>query len=146
MRLVNILMIEDNPADVRLTKEALKQSKIIKSWNDVNDGVKALSFLRKEGIYKNKPNPDLIILDLNMPMKDGRELLAELKEDHNFKHIPVVILTASKAEDDIVNCYNSHANCYITKPVEFNQFIKFVKCIEDFWLSTVRLPPHKNFG
>lgn len=146
MRLVNILMIEDNPADVRLTKEALKQSKIIKSWNDVNDGVKALSFLRKEGIYKNKPNPDLIILDLNMPMKDGRELLAELKEDHNFKHIPVVILTASKAEDDIVNCYNSHANCYITKPVEFNQFIKFVKYIEDFWLSTVRLPPHKNFG
>ncbi len=145
MRQVNILMIEDNPGDVRLTKEALKQSKIVKTWNDVNDGVKALSFLRKEGIYKNKPDPDLIILDLNMPKKDGRELLVEIKEDHKFKHIPVVILTTSKAEDDIVNCYNSHANCYITKPVELNQFIKLVKSIEDFWFSIVNLPPNNNF-
>lgn len=146
MRLVNILLVEDNPGDVRLTKEDLKQSKIIKSLNVVNDGIKVLLFLRKEGICKTKPNPDLIILDLNMPKKDGRELLVDIKEDQNFKHIPVVILTASKTEEDVVSCYKSHANCYFTKPVELNQFIKFVKYIEYFWFSTVKLPPHKSFG
>ena len=139
------MLIEDNPGDVRLTKEALKEGKLINNLHVVEDGVEALAFLRKEGNYKNEPLPDLILLDLNLPKKDGRELLAEIKEDEHFKQIPVVVLTTSKAEADIIQSYESHANCYITKPVDMNQFIKIVEYVEFFWSSLVKLPPNKNF-
>ena len=144
-RPVEILLIEDNPGDVRLTKEALKEGKLINNLHVVEDGVEGLAFLRKEGNYKNEPLPDLILLDLNLPKKDGRELLAEIKEDEHFKQIPVVVLTTSKAEADIIQSYESHANCYITKPVDMNQFIKIVQSIEHFWFSIVKLPPNENF-
>jgi len=144
-RPVEILLIEDNPGDVRLTKEALKEGKIINNLHVTEDGVEALAYLRKQGKFKNEPLPDLILLDLNLPRKDGRELLVEIKEDQNFKHIPVVVLTTSKAEADIIKSYESHANCYITKPVDMNQFIKIVKSIEFFWFSIVKLPPNENF-
>ena len=145
MRPVEILLIEDNPADVRLTKEALKEGKLINNLHVTEDGVEALAYLRKQGKFKNEPLPDLILLDLNLPRKDGRELLVEIKEDQHFKHIPVVILTTSKAETDIIKSYESHANCYITKPVDMNQFIKIVKSIEHFWFYIVKLPPNENF-
>ena len=145
MRPVEILLIDDNPGDVRLTREALKEGKLINNLHVVEDGIEALACLRKQGKFKNEPLPDLILLDLNLPIKDGRELLTEIKEDQHFKLIPVVVLTTSIAEADIIKSYESHANCYITKPVYMNQFIKIVKSIEYFWFSIVKLPPNENF-
>jgi len=140
-RPVEILLVEDNPGDVRLTMEALKEGKLSNGLHVVEDGVEALAFLRKEGKYTQAPHPDLILLDLNLPKKDGREVLAEIKEDPDLKRIPVVILTTSKAEEDILRTYDLHANCYVTKPVELEQFMTIVKLIEEFWLTIVKLPP-----
>jgi CheY-like chemotaxis protein len=139
---VEILLVEDNPGDVRLTKEALKESKIINNLNVVMDGVEALAYLKNEREYKEKPRPELILLDLNLPKKDGRELLADIKSDTNLSRIPVVILTTSEADEDILRTYELHANCYITKPVDIEQFIKVVKSVGDFWFSIVKLPPN----
>jgi len=138
---VEILLVEDNPGDVRLTIEALKESKILNNLNVVDDGIEAMAYLNKEGKYKDRPHPDLIILDLNLPRKDGREVLEEIKEHKNFKRIPIVILTISEAEEDILKTYQLHANCFITKPVDINQFIKVVKSVSNFWFSIVKLPP-----
>lgn len=140
-KIVDILLVEDNPGDVRLAQEALKESKVRNKLFIVEDGVEAMSFLHQQGKYKSAPRPDLILLDLNLPKKSGREVLAEVKTDENLKRIPVVVLTVSKAEEDIIKCYDHHANCYITKPLDFNQFIEVTKSIEDFWLTIVRLPP-----
>jgi two-component system, chemotaxis family, response regulator Rcp1 len=137
---IEILLVEDNPGDVRLTREALKDGKIINNLHVAQDGVEALAFLRREGKYHNAVRPELILLDLNLPKKDGREVLAEIKADMALKRIPVVILTSSAAEQDIVKSYNLHANCYVTKPVDLDQFINVVKCIEHFWLTVVKLP------
>ncbi len=142
---VEILLIEDNPGDVRLTIEALKESKIMNNMHVADDGIEAMSFLKKEGIYKDKPRPDLIILDLNLPRKDGREVLGEIKSEDSLKQIPIVILTTSEAEEDIIKSYELHANCYITKPVDMEQFIKVVKSVGDFWFSIVMLPPGDVF-
>ncbi len=141
---IEILLVEDNPGDVRLTKEALKEGKVANQINVVMDGIEAMAFLRREGRYANAPTPDLILLDLNLPKKNGREVLAEIKMDSNLKHIPVVVLTTSQAEKDIIMTYNMHANCYITKPVDFDQFISVVKSIENFWFTVVKLPPKEN--
>ena len=135
-----ILLVEDNPGDVRLTREALKEGKILNNVSVVGDGVEALAFLRREGKHTNAVRPDLILLDLNLPKKDGREVLAEIKADPTLKKIPVVILTTSAAEQDVLKTYDLHANCYITKPVDLEQFIKVVQLIEDFWLTIARLP------
>jgi len=135
-----ILLVEDNPGDVRLTREALKEGKVLNHLNVVDDGVEALAFLRREDKYANAVRPDLILLDLNLPKKDGREVLAEIKADAGLKKIPVVILTTSAAEQDILKTYDLHANCYITKPVDLEQFIKIVRLIEDFWFTIARLP------
>ncbi|MBI5249604.1 MAG: response regulator [Desulfomonile tiedjei] len=137
---IEILLVEDNPGDVRLTKEALKEGKILNNLSVVPDGIEALAFLRREGRYENAPRPELILLDLNLPKKDGREVLAEIKQDPSLKIIPVVVLTSSAAEQDIIKSYKLHANCYITKPVDFDQFIEVVKSIEHFWLVIVRRP------
>ena len=139
-KLVEILLVEDNPGDVRLTQEAFKEDKLKNKLSVVNDGEEAMAFLRREGQYADAPRPDIILLDLNMPKKDGREVLAEIKEDPELKRIPVVILTTSKAEEDILRTYDLHANCYITKPVDLSQFMTIVKYIKDFWLSIVKLP------
>ena len=136
-----MLLVEDNPGDVDLAREALADSKIHNQLLVVDDGVKAMEFLRREGPYTSAPRPDLILLDLNLPRKDGRAVLAEIKSDDNLKRIPVVILTSSKAEKDILQSYNLHANCYISKPIDLNQFMLVVKSIESFWLSMVVLPP-----
>ena len=141
---IEILLVEDNPGDVRLTIEALKEGKVANKINVAVDGIEALAFLRREGKYENAPKPDLILLDLNLPKKNGREVLAEIKMNTHLKCIPVVILTSSQAEKDIVTTYNLHANCYITKPVDFDQFIKVVKSIENFWFSVVKLPPKEE--
>lgn len=141
---IEILLVEDNPGDVRLTKEALKEGKVANQINVVMDGMEAMAFLRHEGKYKNAPIPDMILLDLNLPKKNGREVLAEIKMDSKLKHIPVVVLTTSQAEKDIIMTYNMHANCYITKPVDFDQFISVVKSIENFWFTVVKLPPKEN--
>ncbi|MHA1104883.1 MAG: response regulator [Promethearchaeota archaeon] len=145
IRPVEILLVEDNPGDIRLTKEAMKEAKIINNLNVVEDGVEALAYLRKKGKYKNANRPDLILLDLNLPKKNGREVLDDIKQDKNLKLIPVVILTVSRAEEDIFKTYELHANCFITKPVDMDQFIKVVKSIEQFWFSIAKLPPNKNF-
>jgi len=137
---VEILLIEDNPGDIRLTIEALKDAKIHNNLTVANDGVEALMILRCQGKYFGMFRPDIILLDLNLPKKDGREVLAEIKADEQLKSIPVVILTTSKAEQDILKAYQLHANCYITKPVDLNQFMEVVKSIENFWLSIVKLP------
>ena len=133
-------MAEDSPDDVILTQEALLETKMHINLNVVNDGVEAMRFLRREGEYADSPRPDLILLDLNMPRKDGREVLAEIKSDDDLKTIPVVVLTTSRADQDIVSAYSLHANCYVTKPVDLNQFITVVQSIEDFWISIVKLP------
>ena len=138
---IDILVVEDNPGDARLIKEVLNDNKVYSSLYIVNDGVEAMNFLHHEGKYKDVSIPDLIILDLNLPRKDGREVLAEIKADVKLKHIPIVIMTISQAEEDILKSYNLHANCFITKPIDLNQFIKVVKSIEDFWFSIVKLPP-----
>jgi two-component system, chemotaxis family, response regulator Rcp1 len=139
-RPIEILLIEDNPGDVRLTQECLKKSKVANQLNIAEDGVEALAILHREGQYATAPFPDLILLDLNLPRKDGRELLAEIKGDKALRRIPVVILTSSDAEADIYKSYDLHANCFITKPIIFEDFIKVITAIEDFWLSLVRLP------
>ena len=139
-RPVEILLVEDNPGDVRLTEEALKEGKVLNNIHLANDGVEAVSFLQQEGKYTDAVRPDLILLDLNLPKKDGREVLMEIKKDEALRRIPVVVLTTSRAEEDIIRTYDYHANCYITKPVDFDQFIKVIKSIEDFWLSVVKLP------
>ena len=141
VRPVEILMVEDNAGDARLTEEALKDSKVINNLHHARDGVEAMEFLRREGKHKNAPVPDIILLDLNLPRKDGREVLAELKAMPRLKNIPVVVLTTSDAEQDIVMSYNLHANCYITKPVDLDKFIEIIRGIENFWLSIVKLPP-----
>jgi chemotaxis family two-component system response regulator Rcp1 len=138
---IEILLVEDNPGDVRLTVEALKDAKVHNNLHVAEDGVEAMAFLRREGKYAGVPRPDLILLDLNLPKKDGREVLAEIKEDPDLRRIPVVILTVSRAEEDILRSYDLHANCYITKPVNLDQFLKVVKSIEDFWFTIVKLPP-----
>jgi CheY-like chemotaxis protein len=137
---IEILLVEDNAGDVRLTMEALKDGKVLNHLSVAQDGEEALAFLHKEGPYANAPCPDLILLDLNLPKKDGREVLLEIKNDEPLKHIPVVVLTTSNADKDILRTYELHANCYITKPVDFEQFTKVVKSIEDFWLTIVKLP------
>ncbi len=137
---IDILVVEDNPGDARLIKEVLNEQKIYNSLFIVSDGVEAMNFLRNKGKYKDSPKPDLIILDLNLPKKDGREVLADIKADDDLKRIPVVIMTISQAEADILKSYNLHANCYITKPIDLNQFIKVIKTIEEFWFSIVKLP------
>jgi CheY-like chemotaxis protein len=139
-RPVEILLVEDSPGDVRLTKEALKEGKVLNNLNVVGDGVEALAFLRREGPYVNMTRPDLVLLDLNLPKKDGREVLEAIKNDPDLKRIPVVILTTSSAEKDVLKSYDLHANCYVTKPVDFEQFITVVKSVEDFWLTVVKLP------
>jgi CheY-like chemotaxis protein len=140
-RPIEILLVEDNPGDVRLTMEALRDAKVHNRVHVAPDGVEALAFLRQEGKHAGAPRPDLILLDLNLPRKDGREVLAEIKADERLKHIPVVILTTSRAEQDILKSYDLHANCYVTKPVDLDQFIAVVRSIEDFWLTVVALPP-----
>jgi CheY-like chemotaxis protein len=140
IRPIEILLIEDNPGDVRLTIEALKDSKIRNRLSVVKEGVEAMTFLRQQAQYADAPRPDLILLDLNLPRKDGREVLAEIKQDSKLKSIPVVILTTSDAKPDIVRAYDLHANCYITKPVDLDQFMHIVQSIEEFWLTIVRLP------
>jgi CheY-like chemotaxis protein len=141
---IDILVVEDNPGDARLIQEVLNDKKVFNSLYLVNDGVEALNFLRKKGIYSGMPKPDLIILDLNLPKKDGREVLAEIKSDDDLKHIPVVIMTISQAEEDILKTYNLHANCYITKSIDLNDFIRVIKSIEEFWFSIVKLPPKND--
>ncbi len=140
-RPIEILMVEDNPGDIRLCVEALKEGKVRNRMHTVGDGEEALAFLRRQGPYAKAPRPDLILLDLNLPKKTGQEVLAEIKEDPDLRRIPVVILTVSQAEADILKTYNLHANCYITKPVDLDRFIEVVKSIEDVWLTVVMLPP-----
>ena len=140
-RPIEILLVEDNPGDIRLTREGLKEGRIFNNLSVVEDGVEAMAFLRRKGEYADAPHPDLILLDLNLPKKDGREVLKEIKSDPKLRRIPVVILTTSRAQEDIMDTYDQHANCYITKPVDFDQFVNVVKSIENFWLTIVRLPP-----
>ena len=140
-RPIVILMVEDNPGDVRLTVEALKEGKVRNILHTVEDGEEAMKFLRRQGTYAKAPRPDLVLLDLNLPKKNGREVLAEIKADPELRRIPVVILTVSKAEQDIVKTYDLHANCYINKPVDLEQFLTVVQSIENFWLTVVKLPP-----
>ncbi|HEX7219887.1 MAG TPA: response regulator [Burkholderiales bacterium] len=139
---IEILLVEDNPGDVRLTKEALKEGKVYSNLHTVKDGVEAMEYLRREGKYKDVPRPDIILLDLNLPRKDGREVLEEIKRDEKLKRIPVVVLTTSKAEEDVLRTYNLHANCYVTKPVDLEKFMVVVKTIDSFWLTVVTLPPN----
>jgi chemotaxis family two-component system response regulator Rcp1 len=141
---IEILLVEDNPGDVRLTKEALKVGKVYSNLHTVKDGVEAMEFLRRQGRFKGVPRPDIILLDLNLPRKDGREVLEEIKSDDEFKRIPVVVLTTSKAEEDVLRTYNLHANCYVTKPVDLEKFMVVVKTIDSFWLTVVTLPPAGN--
>ena len=137
---IRILLVEDSPGDVRLTIEALKDGKVRNDLSIVGDGVEALAFLNGEGKYAEAPRPDLILLDLNLPRMDGRELLAIIKQDEHLKRIPVVVLTTSEAEADVLRVYDLNANCYITKPVDLDKFITVIKAIEDFWLTIVKLP------
>ena len=139
-RPINILLVEDNPGDVRLTLEAFKDGKVHNKMSVVEDGMEAMAFLRREGKYTDEVCPDLILLDLNLPKKDGREVLAEIKQDPKLRSIPVVILTTSDAESDIAKTYDLHANCYITKPIDLGQFIDVVKYVDYFWLAIVKLP------
>ncbi len=137
---IEILLVEDNPADARLTMEALKDGKVKNNLAMVPDGVEAMAYLRNQGKYAGAVRPDLILLDLNLPKKDGREVLAEVKSDPALRSIPVVVMTVSKAEEDIIKSYDLHANCYVNKPVDFEQFMRVVRTIEDFWLTIVKLP------
>jgi len=139
-RQVQILLVEDNPGDARLMKETLRDAKMLIKLDVVGDGVEAMAFLRQGGKYTSAPRPDLILLDLNLPKKDGREVLAEIKQDPGLKRIPVVVLTISNAEEDILKMYNLYANAYVTKPLNLEQFAKITKAIEDFWFTVVKLP------
>jgi chemotaxis family two-component system response regulator Rcp1 len=137
---IEILLVEDNPGDVRLTQEVVRDSKLINRLWTVTDGEQATDFLKRRGAYVDAVRPDLILLDLNLPRKDGRQLLAEIKADLDLRRIPVVIVTSSQAEEDILKTYDLHANCYVTKPVDLDRFVEVVKSIEDFWISIVKLP------
>jgi len=139
-RAAEFLLVEDNPGDVRLTCEALTESKVKNNLNIVGDGMEAMAFLHREGKYADAPRPDVILLDLNLPKKNGLEVLAEIKADPNLKRIPVVIITSSEAEQDVLRTYDLHVNCYVNKPVDLEQFIKVVQSIETFWLTIVKLP------
>ena len=141
-RPIEILLVEDNEGDARLAKEALSDAKVANNLAWVKDGVEAIAYLRGEGEYKGTVRPDVMLLDLNLPKKDGREVLAEIKQDPDLRRIPVVILTVSEAQEDIVKSYDLHANCYIRKPIDLDQFIKVVRAIESFWLTIVKLPPN----
>jgi len=144
LRPIEVLLVEDNPGDVRLTQEALREGSIMTNLSVVPDGVEALSYLRQAAPYGERVRPDLVLLDLNLPRKNGNEVLQEIKADNNLRRIPVVILTTSKAEQDVFKSYDLHANCYIHKPVDFEQFTRVVRSIEDFWFSLVMLPPESN--
>jgi CheY-like chemotaxis protein len=137
---IEILLVEDNPGDARLTLEAFKDAKVLNKLTVLNDGAEALAYLGRKGQYAKSVKPDLILLDLNLPKKDGREVLAEIKADEHLKKIPVVVLTTSSAQEDVTRAYGSHANCYVTKPVELDQFLRAVQSIESFWLTLVKLP------
>lgn len=137
---LDVLLIEDSEADVRLTLEAFKEAKVENRLWVAEDGVEAMAYLRNEGPHRNAPRPDLILLDLNLPRKDGRQVLEEIKADGSLRRIPVVVLTTSRAEEDVARAYDLHANCYISKPVDFAQFMRVVQSIEDFWLNVVKLP------
>jgi len=139
-KLIEILLVEDSPGDVRLVQENMKEAKMINPLHVVSDGVEAMEYLRKQGKYKDAVRPGMVLLDLNLPRKDGREVLAEMKADKELMSIPVVVLTISKAEEDILKSYNLHANAFITKPVDLNNFLKVTKAIDNFWLSVVSLP------
>jgi chemotaxis family two-component system response regulator Rcp1 len=139
-RPIEILLVEDSEPDVRLTIEALKEAKVKNRLSVVEDGVEAMAFLHREGKHAGAPRPDLILLDLNLPRKDGRQVLKEVKDDSSLRKIPVVVLTISKAEEDVLRAYDLHANCYISKPVDFNRFMDVVRAIEGFWLTVVKLP------
>ncbi|MBN2105448.1 response regulator [bacterium] len=141
---INVLLVEDNPGDIRLTEEAFKEANLECNLNVVEDGVEALAFLNQKGQYKDAPKPDFILLDLNLPKKDGRQVLKEIKESSALKYIPVIILSTSKSEDDIIRTYNLHANCYISKPVDLDNFIEVVQNIKSFWFTIVALPKVKN--
>ncbi len=140
MKPLEILLVEDNPGDIRLTREVMKEGKVLNKLNVVMDGEEAMEYLRRQGKYEEAARPDLVLLDLNLPRKNGREVLAEIKGDPDLKRIPVVILTISRDERDILKSYDLHANCYITKPVDLQQFVSVVKAVEDFWLTVVKLP------
>ncbi|MBZ0296563.1 MAG: response regulator [Anaerolineae bacterium] len=140
MEAIEILLVEDNPGDVRLTQEALKDSKLNNNLHVARDGVEAMAFLYREGVFADAPRPDIILLDLNLPRKDGREVLEEIKRDDVLKRIPIVVLTTSEDEQDILRSYDLHANCYITKPVDLSRFLTIVKTIESFWFTIVKLP------
>jgi chemotaxis family two-component system response regulator Rcp1 len=142
VRPAEILLVEDNPGDVRLTREALNSDRLWNTLHVVRDGVEAMAYLRREGEFPDAVRPDLILLDLNLPRKDGREVLAEIKADQDLKVIPVVVLTTSQATEDVLKAYGSHANCYITKPVDLHKFMTVLKSIENFWFAIVRLPPN----
>lgn len=146
LQTIEVLLVEDNAGDIRLTKEALKESSLLIHLNVARDGEEAMAFLRREGVYAGMPTPDLILLDLNLPRKDGREVLQEIKADADLKRIPVVVLTTSEADSDILTTYGLHANCYITKPVDMDQFIKIVKLLEEFWFTIVKLPSREALG
>lgn len=135
-----ILLVEDNPGDVFLTQEALREGSFAHRLSVAEDGEQAMCFLRREGKYRNAPRPDLILMDLNLPKKDGREVLAEVKNDPGLRHIPVIVLTMSEADQDIARAYRLHANCYLTKPIQMDDFWKMIRSVEDFWLNIVRLP------
>lgn len=138
---IDVLLVEDSPSDAKLTAKTFKKAKVLNTLHIVEDGVEAMDFLHQTGPYQESPRPDLILLDLNLPKKDGRQVLEEIKEDPNLQNIPVVILTTSEAEEDILRSYRLRANCYITKPVTLQQFVRVVESIEDFWLTVVKLPP-----
>jgi two-component system response regulator len=137
---IEVLLVEDNPGDVLLTQIALKDSKLLNKLNVVGDGIEAMLFLKKEGKYADMPTPDLILLDLNLPKKNGREVLTEIKNDPSLQHIPVAILSSSKNEEEILKTYKLHANCYISKPVDLDGFSKIVRAIENFWFIVAKLP------
>ena len=146
VRPAEILLVEDNPGDARLTMEALREGRVRNNLYHVRDGVEAMAFLRREEPFAEAPTPDLIFLDLNMPRKDGREVLSEIRQDRRLELIPVVVLTTSEAEQDIVKSYKLHANCYVTKPVDLGKFLGIIRTIEDFWLTVVALPRRSEYG
>ncbi len=141
IRPIEILLVEDNPGDVRLTREALADAKVANHLGVASDGIDALQYLRRTGKHKDAIRPDLILLDLNLPKKDGRQVLDEIKADPDLRRIPVVVITSSEAEQDIVKSYDLHANCYVSKPLDLSQFVRVVRSVEDFWMTIVKLPP-----
>jgi chemotaxis family two-component system response regulator Rcp1 len=139
---IDILLVEDSPSDVLLTKEALRDARIANELSVARDGEEAIAYLRQQGDFADTPRPDIVILDLNLPRKDGREVLREIKGDESLRRIPVLVLTTSASDRDVGECYDSHANCFLTKPIDFEEFIDVVRSMEHFWISVVRLPPN----